>query len=265
MGPEMTDSQQVDPVIRDVVERVLEELETSLDARVILAVDNGPRGMGTPAADSPHRIQFVYVRRLDWYLKLSPGEETIELPVSDDFSLVGWDIRHLLRTLRGKEGAATSWLRSAVTYRGNPELVARLVGLQKQVWQAPAELKAELDRIAEQKRKWQFGHTLTFDDFLKIMQPAMAAYWIAGNRGPVPLDISLLVEDMSPAVRNELKTVLTAMSETVVTADVPECSRSQIFIDDEIPKLQDVELAEPPPATDAPFDRLASDVIRRFG
>ncbi|NHN87473.1 DNA polymerase beta superfamily protein [Acetobacter conturbans] len=261
----MNVSNRVSPVIQDIVERALEEIEASLDARVILAMDAGPRGAGAPSVDSPYQIRFVYVHRLDWYLGLTPGTDQIELPASDAFSLTGWDIRRLVRTIQESPLPETGWLTSASVYRADQDLLARLVGLQRRAWRPAEELVAQLTKAAKATGSWSFGDTLTTSEFLSALQPTLAARWIADGKGPLPYNIRELYADLDDDLKTEIDQMLEAKGKTPASAEVPPSSRSQIFMDTELPRLRALQIpASIPPAAE-PFNRVVADTIRRFG
>ncbi|AQS84695.1 MAG: nucleotidyltransferase domain-containing protein [Acetobacter aceti] len=261
----MSVSSRISPVIQDIVEKALEEIETSLDARIILAMDAGLRGQGMESADSPYRIMFVYVHRLDWYLKLSPGPATVELPASDDFSLTGWDIRHLVETMKQSNATQTTWLNSAAIYRSDQDLLRRLALLQRRVWQPAPALAAEIETATSELGKWSFGHTLTTEEFLTPMYATLSARAIAEDDGPSPEDIRVLYEGLAEDVTSEMDFILSEKAKKGAHSDAPSCFRSQLFMNAELPRLRTVELPEHPAPDDSVFDRFLADTIRRFG
>ncbi|MFT8719170.1 DNA polymerase beta superfamily protein [Acetobacter sp.] len=261
----MNVTNEVDPVIQDIVERALEEIEASLGARIIFAVDAGPRGSGTASADSPYQIRFVYVHRLDWYLKLTPGADSIDLPASDDFSLSGWDIRRLLKTIQTGDFAETGWLTSRAVYRSDADLLSRLVGLQRRAWRPAEEFRTRVEKARREASSWGLGVTLTTDQFLEAFRPAAEAHWIAEGKGPLPYDLQMLCADLNPEVKNEVSQLLDYKKAHAASEPAPITSRSQLFMDNELPRLRNVQIPTGVPASEAPFDRVAADLIRRFG
>ena len=265
MRQEMSVSNRISPVIQDIVEKALEEIETSLDARIILAMDAGLRGQGMESADSPYRIMFVYVHRLDWYLKLSPGPATVELPASDDFSLTGWDIRHLVEKMKQSNAMDTTWLNSGAVYRSDVDLMRRLAVLQRRVWQPAPALAAEIKTATSVQGNWSLGHTLTTEKFLTPMYATLSGRAIAEDNGPPPQNIRALYEGLSEEVTSEMDSILAEKAENVANSGAPSCFRAQIFMNAELERLQTVELPTHPAPDDSVFDRFLADTIRRFG
>ncbi|MCH4090473.1 DNA polymerase beta superfamily protein [Acetobacter sp.] len=261
----MSVSSRIDPVIQDIVEKALEEIETSLGARILLAVDAGLRGQGMESVDSPYRIMFVYVHRLDWYLKLSPGPATVELPASDDFSLTGWDIRHLVEKLKQSSATETTWLNSGAVYRSDEDLTRRLAVLQRRVWQPASALADEIKIATGAQGKWSLGHDMSTEEFLTPMYATLSGRAIAEDNGPPPQDIRVLYDGLSAEVTGEMDCMLSEKAKNVANSESPPSFRSQIFLNAELERLQTVELPTHPAPDDSLFDRFLADTIRRFG
>lgn len=261
----MNEISKVSPEIGEVVERSLEQIEQSLNARIVLAMDSGLRGKGTPTLDSPHCIRFVYIHALDWYLRLTPGADHVELPVSNDFTLTGWDIGRLLKTMKTGTTDETAWLRSAVIYRADADVLARLQNLLARRWQPALEFRQELDHAKKLFGGWGLGTNTTSSDFIAAMRAILAARWIAGGHGPVPENITGLCHDLNEELRNEINVLLQANATTPKGSVVPPAPQSQVFFLSELQRLKDVHLEESAQTENLPFDRLYAELVRRFG
>ena len=56
----------------------LEAIEREHDVSVLLAVESGSRAWGFESKNSDWDVRFVYVHRLQWYLRVEPQRDTIE-------------------------------------------------------------------------------------------------------------------------------------------------------------------------------------------
>ncbi|WP_020504474.1 nucleotidyltransferase domain-containing protein [Lamprocystis purpurea] len=79
----------VDPWFRSEIERQLAMIEVDYGVRVLFACESGSRGWGFASPDSDYDVRFLYVHPLDWYLRVSPQRDVIELPISGDLDLTG--------------------------------------------------------------------------------------------------------------------------------------------------------------------------------
>lgn len=116
----------------------LDRIERVEDVRILFAVESGSRAWGFPSPDSDYDARFVYVRKADWYLSLTPGRDVIELPIEGDFDTNGWDIRKALSLLLKPNPVLLEWLSSPVRYRWNESACAQLLTFAKRTAHARA-------------------------------------------------------------------------------------------------------------------------------
>ena len=83
--------------MRDTILEQLDAIEREHDVTILFACESGSRAWGFPSSDSDYDVRFVYVRKLDWYLSISPGRDVIELPVDPVLDINGWDVRKALQ------------------------------------------------------------------------------------------------------------------------------------------------------------------------
>lgn len=83
--------------MRANVKENLGALERQHQVKVLFACESGSRGWGFASPDSDYDVRFVYVHRLSWYLTVESGRDVIELPISGDLDINGWDLRKKLQ------------------------------------------------------------------------------------------------------------------------------------------------------------------------
>jgi uncharacterized protein len=86
-----------------------------------LAVEGGSRAWGFPSPDSDYDCRFVYIRPLAPYLTPWPRHDVIELPLSSEFDVNGWDLAKALKLLMKRNTVIIEWLTSPLVYRGDEE------------------------------------------------------------------------------------------------------------------------------------------------
>jgi len=101
----------------------LRSIETREDVRILFAIESGSRAWGFASPDSDFDVRFVYVRRQDWYLSLTPGRDVIELPLVGDDDINGWDIRKALNLALKPNPVLLEWLSSPVQYIWDADIV----------------------------------------------------------------------------------------------------------------------------------------------
>jgi hypothetical protein len=64
-----------------------------------LVIESGSRAWGFPSPDSDYDCRFIFVRREDEYLTLFPKRDVIEVPMTGDLDVNGWDLAKALRLM----------------------------------------------------------------------------------------------------------------------------------------------------------------------
>ncbi len=96
----------------------LSELSRLHDITILYACESGSRAWGFPSPDSDYDIRFIYVHKPDWYLSLSEGKDTINLPIDEyELDITGWELRKALRLLKKSNASPLEWIQSPIIYR----------------------------------------------------------------------------------------------------------------------------------------------------
>ena len=106
----------IGPAVWQEVHARIEAIRRDEDVRVLMAVESGSRAWGFPSPDSDYDIRFVYVRRRDAYLSLSPARDVIERPIVDEIDLNGWDVRKAIGLMLKSNAVVSEWIESPIRY-----------------------------------------------------------------------------------------------------------------------------------------------------
>lgn len=113
------------PAIRLRVLEALDTIEREHDVRVLFACESLSRGWGGASPDSDYDVRFVYVPRLPLYLTVAPGRDVIELPISDEVDLSGWELRKALGLLHRSNPTVLVWIDSRGSTASTPGTAKR--------------------------------------------------------------------------------------------------------------------------------------------
>lgn len=174
------------PGVREAIDATLDRIAREHDVRILFAVESGSRAWGFPSPDSDYDVRFVYAHRLDWYLSLTPGRDVIELPISAELDVAGWDIRKALNLLVKPNPVLLEWLSSPVRYRWSAT-ADRLVSLSREVGASAACLHHYL-HLGEQQWRRHVGEEaeIAYKKLFYVLRPAMAIRWLRLRPGSVP-------------------------------------------------------------------------------
>ena len=170
------------PVSDSVRLTVLEQLsaiEQEHDVTVLFACESGSRGWGFASPDSDYDVRFIYVHRLDWYLRVDARRDVIEVPISDELDISGWELRKALQLMRASNPVLLEWLCSPVVYREDHEWVGRMRPLAQMYW-SPVRAYHHYLSMARKTIKAHLGgsETVKYKKYFYALRPLLAARWI---------------------------------------------------------------------------------------
>lgn len=59
----------------DEIKKELLRLELQHDIKILYAVESGSRAWGFASTDSDWDVRYIYIHRLDWYLKIDEKKD----------------------------------------------------------------------------------------------------------------------------------------------------------------------------------------------
>lgn len=113
----MNAKQYIDASICKQVEESLAQIEKEHDVTILQAIESGSRAWGFPSPDSDYDVRFIYAHSRDWYLQLSEERDVIELPISDELDIAGWDLRKALNLANKGNAVIQEWMISPIVYQ----------------------------------------------------------------------------------------------------------------------------------------------------
>ena len=167
------------PDIRTTIEAQLAAIVGEHQVRILFAIESGSRAWGFPSPDSDYDVRFVYAHPVDWYLSLVPGRDVIELPISDDLDINGWDLRKALALLTKPNPVLLEWLSSPIRYVWSEDVCERLTDLARRTTHRTACLHHYL-RIGETQwsRHVDGREEIKLKKYFYVLRPALAIRWI---------------------------------------------------------------------------------------
>lgn len=100
-----------------LVPQKLGALEREHGMKVLYAVESGSRAWGFDSPDSDFDVRFIYVRPMEFYLRLEETRDVIETPIDDTWDVSGWDLPKTLRLLHAANPTLYEWAASPLVYR----------------------------------------------------------------------------------------------------------------------------------------------------
>lgn len=246
----------------------IEQLERREDLRMLYAVESGSRAWGFPSRDSDYDVRFIYVRHRDWYLSvdLELRRDVLEIPLTGDLDLSGWDLRKALRLFAKSNPPLLEWLSSPVVYVDADGFAERLRSLIP-LYHREAAMVYHYRHMAEGNfRDYLRGETVWLKKYLYVLRPLLALRWVEQGRGAVPMEFSAMysvLRGQEPLIE-AIQTLVRRKGEGEELDEGPRIPLISAFIESELARLAaySPEKSADNPGFE-PLNQLFRDVLRQ--
>ncbi|MCA6939998.1 nucleotidyltransferase domain-containing protein [Pectobacterium polaris] len=184
---------RVDAVMRTRVKLVLQDVEERYQVKVLYACESGSRGWGFSSPDSDYDVRFLYVHRPEWYLRVEPQRDVIELPIDDELDVCGWEWRKALGLLKRANPTLIEWLDSPVVYQEDRETTSNLRAAVP-TWFSPSKARWHYLSMARKNfRGYLQDEMVRLKKYFYVLRPLLAVRWIEAGKGMPPMRFSQLL------------------------------------------------------------------------
>ena len=259
----------IDPAMRVQIMENLRAIEARHDVTVLFACESGSRGWGFASPDSDYDVRFIYVNRLPWYLAVTPRRDVIELPISGDLDINGWDLRKALGLMRESNPTLLEWLRSPIVYRDDAVAMPRFRALSEAVFSNARGWHHYASMAKKNFREHLQADEVRYKKYLYVLRPLLAARWIRSQPGVPPMRFADLAQRTLDAVRDaalieEINALLEVKMRAGEAATSPRWPGIHTFIEAEL-AANAAEPVTPLPSSDgAGLDAFLCETVLRF-
>jgi len=259
----------VDAAMRTQILHELRAIEQRHNVTVLFACESGSRGWGFASPDSDYDVRFIYVHRLPWYLTVAPGRDVIELPISGDLDINGWDLRKALGLMRESNPTLLEWLRSPIVYGEQAETMARFRTLAEQVFSNAKGWHHYASMAKKNFREHLQGEEVRYKKYLYVLRPLLAARWIRALPGVPPMRFAELAQHTLDPVQDaaliaEINALLEVKMRAGEAATSPRWPGIHAFIQAELERNAAEPVQPLPVAGHTALDALLHDTVMRY-
>jgi predicted nucleotidyltransferase len=259
----------IDPAFRVQIMSALRDIETKHDVTVLFACESGSRGWGFASPDSDYDVRFIYVNRLPWYLTVMPRRDVIEVPISGDLDINGWDLRKALGLMRESNPTLLEWLRSPIVYREDELAMPRFRALSEAVFSNARGWHHYASMAKKNFREHLQADEVRYKKYLYVLRPLLAARWIRTQPGVPPMRFADLAQHTLHAVRDaalidEIDALLEVKMRAGEAATSPRWPGIHAFIESELAANAAEPVAPLPQAEEAGLDAFLCETVLRF-
>lgn len=252
--------------MRAVVLENIVELERLHQIKVLFACESGSRGWGFASPDSDYDVRFIYVHRLSWYLTVEPGRDVIELPISGELDINGWDLRKTLQLLWESNPTLLEWLRSPIVYSQATPWVDRLRVLAEEGFSPVKGYHHYVSMARKNLREHLYGEVVRYKKHLYVLRPLLAARWIREGRGVPPMRFAELAAQTltDQSLIDEVNAMLEVKMRAGEAATSPRWVGIHDFIERELALAMEHTLKKGPLKGGRQLDRYLHDAVLHF-
>lgn len=183
----------------------LAALQSQHKIRILYACESGSRAWGFPSPDSDYDVRFIYAHDLNWYLSLKARKDTLDLPISEQLDMGGWEICKTLNLLKRSNVPLLEWVQSPVVYTATEPFLSGLQELCVDNFSPVAAMHHYLSMSQRYLQACTAGQAVRMKTYFYAIRTTLAGIWIRelGTMPPTELPemLGITKEDVRDRIR----------------------------------------------------------------
>ena len=224
--------------MKEKIQEQLRRIEEAENIKILLAVESGSRAWGFASPDSDYDVRFIYIRRLEDYLRLDAIRDVIELPIDDVLDINGWDLQKTLRLLHKSNPTLFEWFSSPIVYQ-KTEFADKFRDLMMNYFSSKKTLHHYVSMAEGNYREYLKGDLVRAKKYFYVLRPVLACQWILDRGTPPPMLFSELLKAELPV---ELIDVVNQLLELKMNSPevklIKRISEINEYLDESIPSIK---------------------------
>ena len=224
--------------MREKIQEQLRRIEEAENIKILFAVESGSRAWGFASPDSDYDVRFIYIRRLEDYLRLNTIRDVIELPIDDALDINGWDLQKTLRLLHKSNPTLFEWFSSPIVYQ-KTEFADKFRDLMMHYFSSKKTMYHYVSMAEENYREYLKGDLIRAKKYFYVLRPVLACQWILDWGTPPPMLFSELLKAELPV---ELIDVVNQLLELKMNSPevklIKRISEINEYLDESIPRIK---------------------------
>ncbi len=181
--------------MQDIIQDKLKEIEVKENIRILHAVESGSRAWGFSSIDSDYDVRFIYIRKIEDYLKLNKTRDVIEWQLDEVYDINGWDLIKALRLVHNANPTFFEWAHSPIIYKTTDdfmkiyEVTKEFFSIRKALYHYFNTAKMNYQLICEKDQ-------VKLKRYFYVLRPLLACLWIMEFNTIPPILFSELCDKM---------------------------------------------------------------------
>lgn len=194
------------------IQEKLDEIEAKCHVKILHAIESGSRAWGFASPDSDYDVRFVYVRRMEDYLRLDEQKDFIDWELNETLDINGWDLKKALQHFQKSNATLYEWSNSPVVYRTMPQW-DHVREVSEQYFSCKASMYHYYGTALKNYETYLKDDMVKYKKYFYVLRPILACQWIDEKKCPPPVLFANLVDSV---LENEMKPAIEALLEAKV-------------------------------------------------
>lgn len=221
-------------------------IEQQNNVKILLAIESGSRAWDFASPDSDYDVRFLYVRPMEYYLRLEKRRDVIEWKLDDVLDINGWDFDKTLRLLHASNPTLFEWLNSPIVYCKHP-FIDKLIEVANEYFLAKSGLYHYLHMAEGNYREYLKGEQVKLKKYFYVLRPILACKHILEHGTPPPMLFeTLLYAQLDKRILPCVEDLLTQKKETPELGEGPRVDTINFYIEQSLVELKEKANALPP-------------------
>ena len=230
------------PLMIAEIKKELSALETSLDIKILYAVESGSRAWGFASTNSDWDVRFIYIHKMDWYLTIDEPKDNYEKILPNDIDLAGWELKKALKLFHKSNPPLLEWLNSPLVYMEQGATATRLRELMSSYFNPISCLHHYLHMAEGNYRDYLQKDMVRTKKYFYVLRPILACDWIHRTNTMAPMAFSTLVESQvkDPQILEIINSLLAQKTSGEELGEGPRIGQLNQFLEERIAFHQDL-------------------------
>lgn len=224
--------------ISETIKEKLIEIEKKENIRILHCVESGSRAWGFPSPDSDYDVRFIYVRPIEYYLRLDKTRDLIEWQLDETLDINGWDLQKMLRLLYGSNPTVFEWQNSPIVYKSTDDW-KNLSKVIDDYFSVKSGMHHYLSMAKTNYRDYLKGDIVRLKKYFYVLRPLLACEYIREKQKSPPMLFKDLICYLDGEVKNEVLKLLELKMHTSELGEGKTVKCINRYIEDKISEFDE--------------------------
>ena len=225
--------------MRQKIIEKLKEIEEKENIKILLAVESGSRAWGFASPDTDYDVRFIYIRKLENYLRLNKMRDVIELPIDEELDINGWDLQKTLRLLYKSNPTLFEWFTSPIIYK-ETAFADKIRNLMMKYFSTKKSLYHYISMAEGNYREYLKGEKVRAKKYFYVLRPVLACRWILEKGTPPPMLFEELIKaELPEELFKDVGKLLELKMNSPEIREIDRMDRVNEYLDQEIENIKE--------------------------